>query len=73
MLIAHHYHYISLNIIVLCSESLNYLKANFPTIESPSKKQHVKEGKEEILPVIRIDNSVLPESSKFIKTDEMDV
>ncbi|VDO21482.1 unnamed protein product [Brugia timori] len=55
------------------NESLNYLKANFPTIESPSKKQHVKEGKEEILPVIRIDNSVLPESSKFIKTDEMDV
>uniref|UniRef100_A0AAF5Q2Y4 VWFA domain-containing protein n=1 Tax=Wuchereria bancrofti TaxID=6293 RepID=A0AAF5Q2Y4_WUCBA len=54
-------------------ESLNYLKANFPIIESPSKEQHVKEVKEEILPGIRIDNSVLPESGKFIKTDEVDV
>uniref|UniRef100_A0A158Q7C1 Methionine--tRNA ligase, mitochondrial n=1 Tax=Elaeophora elaphi TaxID=1147741 RepID=A0A158Q7C1_9BILA len=56
------------------TESLNYLKANLPTtkIESPSKKQRTKEMKEEILPRMSADNSVLPESGKFIKTDEVD-
>lgn len=34
----------------ICSESLNYLKTNLPMFESPSKKQRIKEEKEDVLP-----------------------
>ncbi|EFO26243.1 ku P80 DNA helicase [Loa loa] len=54
------------------NESLVYLKTNLPMFESPNKKQHIKEVKEEILPRMSADNSVLPEGGKFIKTDEVD-
>ncbi|VBB33103.1 unnamed protein product [Acanthocheilonema viteae] len=62
------------NVLLLkrANESLNYLKANLPMIESPSKKQNVKEMKQDILPRMSTDNSVLPENGKFIKTDEVD-
>ncbi|CAG9536799.1 unnamed protein product [Cercopithifilaria johnstoni] len=55
------------------NESLNYLKANLPMFESPNKKQHTKEMKEEILPRMSADNSILPRNGKFIKTDEVHV
>ncbi|KAM3728946.1 X-ray repair cross-complementing protein [Dirofilaria immitis] len=56
------------------NEALEYLKTNLRILESPNKKRITKEVKEEeTLPRMRADNSVLPESGRFIKVDEVDV
>ncbi|VDO61279.1 unnamed protein product [Onchocerca flexuosa] len=55
------------------SESLDYLKTNIRMLESPSKKQPTKEVKEEILPSMSADNSMLPEGGRFIKIDEVGI